>query len=403
MTKIVRLTANNIKRLHAVEIAPDGNIVVISGKNGAGKTSILDSIWFALAGGAALRDTPHPIREGEEHAEVTLDMGDFTVTRKWNGEKPSTLTVMSKDGAKYSSPQAFLDERLGALSFDPLAFSAKSPREQLADLLALVELPFDPEELDAKRLGIFDQRTEIGRDFTHAKGRVADIPRPTEEPGEEVSFASLTLEYDEARKVISQRRLVEDSLDQSKAQVDKLRGELAHAEAIVKLNERTLAETPEAPDISELQERMERVEQDNQDIRDLREAWKSWAAHDLLRDQVDALTGQLAALDASKAEALAGAKMPIDGLAFDEEGVTYNGIPFRQCSSGERLRVSLAMSMAMNPEIRVIRITDGSLLDGDNLRMIEDMAYDEDYQVWLEVVSDGSGVGFQIEDGSVKS
>ena len=37
--KIVRLTAENIKRLVAVEITPDGNVVQITGKNGAGKTS----------------------------------------------------------------------------------------------------------------------------------------------------------------------------------------------------------------------------------------------------------------------------------------------------------------------------------------------------------------------------
>jgi hypothetical protein len=69
------------------------------------------------------------------------------------------------------------------------------------------------------------------------------------------------------------------------------------------------------------------------------------------------------ALDEKKADAIAAAKMPIDGLAFDDSGVTYRGVPFKQCSAAEQLRVSLAMAMAMNPKIRVVRITDGSLLD----------------------------------------
>ena len=42
--KILELRAENIKKLVAVEIKPDGNIVEITGKNGAGKTSVLDSI-----------------------------------------------------------------------------------------------------------------------------------------------------------------------------------------------------------------------------------------------------------------------------------------------------------------------------------------------------------------------
>ena len=64
--------------------------------------------------------------------------------------------------------------------------------------------------------------------------------------------------------------------------------------------------------------------------------------------------------------------------------VTYNNVPFDQCSSSEQLRVSLAMGLALNPKLKVILIRDGSLLDGqrhapccldkDNLKMIAEMA-----------------------------
>ena len=53
MSHIVSLSAENILRLVAVHITPDkdGNLVVISGNNGNGKSSVLASIAMALGGG----------------------------------------------------------------------------------------------------------------------------------------------------------------------------------------------------------------------------------------------------------------------------------------------------------------------------------------------------------------
>jgi hypothetical protein len=93
----------------------------------------------------------------------------------------------------------------------------------------------------------------------------------------------------------------------------------------------------------------------------------------------------------------------VPGLGFDDDGVTYNGVPFSQCSSAEQLRVSLGVAMALNPRIRVLRITDGSLLDAENLAVIEEMADLQDFQVWIERVAEDGEVGVVIEDGAVKA
>ena len=121
-----------------------------------------------------------------------------------------------------------------------------------------------------------------------------------------------------------------------------------------------------------------------------------------LKDNAEQTGQRLASLDQTKVTALQAATFPIDGLAFDDDGVTYKGVPFSQCSAAERLRVSLAMAMALNPKIKVLRITDGSLLDKDNLRVIREMVEAQDYQLWIVKVSDGEGVGVIIEDGMVK-
>src|SRR3990167_5105234 len=105
--KIIQLKSENIKKLKAVELTfdPKENVVVVSGKNGQGKTSLLDSIWYALCGKDVVPSKP--IREGADKASITVDLGDYVVSRTFT-EKGSYLTVESKDGAKYPSPQAML-------------------------------------------------------------------------------------------------------------------------------------------------------------------------------------------------------------------------------------------------------------------------------------------------------
>jgi len=93
--------------------------------------------------------------------------------------------------------------------------------------------------------------------------------------------------------------------------------------------------------------------------------------------------------------------MPVEGLAFDPDGVTYQGVPFSQCSAAEQMRVSMAVALAMNPSLRVCLIRDGSLLDSDSLEIIREMAEAADAQVWLERVSEGADCQVIIEDGAI--
>lgn len=42
---IISLTVENIKKIKAVTIRPTGNVVEITGRNGQGKSTVLDAIW----------------------------------------------------------------------------------------------------------------------------------------------------------------------------------------------------------------------------------------------------------------------------------------------------------------------------------------------------------------------
>ncbi|KUM34571.1 ATP-binding protein [Arthrobacter sp. EpRS71] len=406
MSRIISLQTTNYKRLKAVRIQPDqnGNLVVIGGNNGQGKSSILDSITAAL-GGVNAKTTPKPIRDGEERAEIILETEDLVVVRRFTAGG-STLTVKSPDGAVYPKGQAKLDDLLGKLSLDPLAFTQLTDKEQLRTLLELVELPFDPEALDAERKSVFDQRTEVNRQAKVLQANAASIEvQPEWADLKPVNVNDLFTKIETAQAFRREYEADVREHAENAAEVERLRAELAAAEA-------ELATTQEAveswqnvtiPDVDALRQQIQNAEQINASVR----AWEAWTeagdAWGLAERKAEDLTAKLEAIDQKKREGLASAVFPVDELGFDESGVTFKGVPFKQASSAEQLRVSLAMAIALNPKLRVIRIADGSLLDKDNLALVESIAREHDFQVWIEVVGDGDGRGIVIEDGEVKA
>ncbi len=168
--RILRLQSENIKRLHAVDITPTGNIVEVSGSNGQGKTSILDSIFWALSGSGAVQ--AEPIRRGAEKATIKLDMGELIVTRTFRrqeGEKFTTsLKVENAEGASFKSPQSMLDALLSGLTFDPLEFSRMKPKEQFDMLRAFVP-DVDFVNIDNLNRGDFERRTTANRRMEEAR------------------------------------------------------------------------------------------------------------------------------------------------------------------------------------------------------------------------------------------
>lgn len=393
--RIIKLTAENVKRLKAVEIDPDGTVQVITGRNAQGKTSVLDAIWLALGGGAASRETARPVRDGEDAAFVTIDLGDITVSRTWKGGK-TNLTVTSADGAKYSSPQSVIDALVGRLSFDPLEFTRLSGREQVAALLDLVELDVDPAALAVERQRLYDLRTSTGQ---RVKALGAVPPLTPNVPETELSASELIgqiREAEDANRVVQESRHRVTALTQ---QIADLEQQLVNARAALSVS--TIESQQDLVDVNSLHEALATIETTNRAVRANADAREKAASLAFVKGEYDGLTLQIDALDKTKAAALAKAEFPVPGLGFDDNGVTYNGVPFSQASAAEQIRVSLAMAMSLNPRLRVIRILDGSLLDAENLALITSMAADQDYQIWIERVADGSGVGVVIEDGAV--
>lgn len=432
--KIVRLNAKNVKRLRAVEITPEGNLVVISGKNGQGKSSVLDSIAYAL-GGKELA-CPEPLRRGADHGEVTCDLGEFVVKRTFTPDGGGALTVETKDGARFKSPQTRLDGLIGKLSFDPLEFARMDPKAQGETLRRLLGIDFT--ELDRERLGIFETRTDVNREGKAMRARLDAMPAAHEDaPDAEASSAEVlaelelaqakNAEHDAARRGVTEAKAAlargkevfdarVQACEQLREQIEDLQKRLKSAEAEVAttgeqvertrkiLDERRkAAEALVDVELEPIKARLAKLEDVNRKVRE--NAARAELERQLAeqRELSQKLTGDLDAIDAKKKAALAEVKFPVEGLGVDaagDGGVLFNGLPFEQASAAEQLRASVAIGLALNPKLRVLLIRDGSLLDQDSLRLVAEMADQHDAQLWIERVEDG-GATVVIEDGSV--
>ena len=223
--RIVALHVENVKRLKAVDITPDGNMVVVGGRNAQGKSSLLDSITMALGGQSVFCD--RPLREGAESGEIIVDLGDLVVKRTFAKDGGTALVVKGKDGNKHKSPQTLLDNLVGRITFDPMAFSRMDPKKQLETLTTLVGLDF--RALDAKRLTLADDRTQVGRDGQARKAQRDAMPHHPDVPAEEVSANEIIAQVEVARHHNAKRLEMQRQADAASQQAIDLRG---HVQAI---------------------------------------------------------------------------------------------------------------------------------------------------------------------------
>lgn len=417
--KVIQLQAENFKRLKAVEIAPDGNMVVVGGKNGSGKSSVLDAIYVALVGRSVA--PPKPVRAGEEECLIRLDLGDLVVTRKFSvkegGQYTDSLKVESAEGLRYGKPQEVLDRLLGEIGFDPFEFVQMKPAQQAETLLQMVPLSVDLDELAEQDTSDFAKRRDINRDGVSLAAQLGAIPKedvPADLPDrtalqEQLGNAAAT------NAAIERQRVAREGQDR---ELGVLEGEIAqlearlvtarenHARVKTEIDARKPLDEP--VDVAGIQTRLREADALLAAAERQRQRAVLVERVESARTESQRLTDAMAARERERQAALAKAQMPIEGLGFgiDEKGkpvVTFAGVPFEQASSAEQLRASTAVAMAGNPSLRVLRVKDGALLDEDSMLLLAQMAAKEDFQLWVEVVSPGAGVGIIMEDGEVKA
>jgi hypothetical protein len=422
---IVELVSENIKILKAVRIVPKGNTVIITGRNEQGKTSILDSIEYALGGAGTICE--EPIRKGQQNARTFINLGPITVERTYYATSGETKLVVKWNGETQKSPQAILDKLCSLVAFDPLSFVRQKPLEQVETLSRLVGLDFKASDIQRRKL--FDDRTLVGRELESAKATLMtcqlfeDVGIEPVAIGELMGTLTAAQNHNAAIAKANQSQIDRESKIESLDRdilntgndIAELHRQLATKEALLarQTDERKSAKEAFAQgweqmkamvpdDEASIRSEIEEVTNKNARIQANQKHFAQDAMVQKKRQEYDALTHSIEDIDQDKRDKLEWAEFPLEGLSFSDSAVLLNGIPFSQSSQARQLQAAVAIGLALNPRLRVILIRDASLLDDDSMKLIAELAQKHDAQIWMEVVNSKDPAAVVIEAGEVK-
>ena len=399
-----------------VEILPNGpGLIVIGGANGSGKSSVVDGIMQLMAP-AGIKGIPKPIHDGKDSAYIEMTTSQVIARRAYPKDGAGTLTVKALDGAKYGSGQEFMIKSTGGQVFDTAQFALLTEKDQRADLLRRVELPFDVDKLDGQRGALFDTRTDMTREVKKLTARLEGFaPHDGSLPDAETLTTTLVQELETIR---AHNAMVEG------LRFDRSRASNAREAAQIKANEiaRSLLTAKddlarateyekdagaafaavERQSTDDVTDRLENIDGINAKVR--AQLARTGVAAELedSTDSENALTADIKAIDKTKADGLAAAVFPVVGLGIDATGITFDGIPFRQVNPAQQIIVAFDLFTIDKPDLRIIFIKNGDLLDNTSLAGIEKLAIERGYYVIVERDRDNSGaLGWTMKDGAL--
>lgn len=402
--KINKLEIENVKRVKAVKVEFSASgLTVIGGKNNQGKTSVLDSIAWAL-GGDKFRPSDAQ-RTGSvipPNLSIVLSNG-FIVERKG---KNSDLKVTDPNGKK--GGQQLLNEFVEQLALDLPKFMQSTSKEKASTLLQIIGVGNLLYELEKQELEIYNRRQAIGQIADQKKKFAKEMPYNPDVPKEPVSASELIKQQQDilARNGENNRKRANLQFIQTQSQtIQRQLDELLVKQAAV-LSDLEIAQKS-ALDLhdestAELEENITNIEAINRKIRSNLD--KDKAEEDALEysNQYNSLTVKIEGVRKEKIDLLTNADLPLPGLSVVDGELTYNGRKWDGMSGSEQLQVSVAIVRKLNPNCGFVLMDKLEQMDMDTLDEFGKWLEAEGLQAIATRVSTGEECSIIIEDGYVK-
>lgn len=399
--KISSLEIENIKRVKAITLNPTENgLTVLGGRNGQGKTSVLDSIAWALGGNKFAPSSPK--REGSTippHLKVTLSNG-LIVERSG---KNSSLKVIDPNGNR--GGQALLDSFISQFAIDLPRFLNSNNKEKANTLLQIIGVGDELFKLEKEEETVYNNRFAVGQIEKQKRGFVKEMPEYEGVPEEPISASELIKSQQSilAKNGENQRKrqLSEQyyrELQMAQVEYDRAKARLEEAQENAFTASKS-AENLVDESTAELERQIAEIDDINRKVRANLDKEKVKEEADHYKQEYDTLTTKIEDIRKRKYDLLNNAQLPLEGLSIEKGELTYNGYKWDNMSGSEQLRVATAIIRKLNPNCGFVLIDKLEQMDRETL---------EDFGKWLEKeglqaiatrVSNGDECSIIIEDG----
>ena len=409
--KINSFQIENVKRIKMLQYTPTASgLTIIGGKNNQGKTSVLDSIAWAL-GGDRFKPSNH-IRDGalvDPYLKITLSNG-ITVERKG---KNSSLKVTDPSGRL--AGQNLLNRFIEAFALDVPKFMESSGKEKANVLLKIIGVGDVLFALEREETDTYNKRHTIGQIADQKKKFALEMPQYPGVPNEPVSASELIRQQQDILAKNGENQRKRDRANELKAKRDRLAAKAnALDEELKKVTQEVYrlnaemetafktAEELEDESTEELEENISKIDEINYKVRANLDREKAEMDAEGYRKQYDELTDILADIRQKKTDLLKNADLPLPELSVDKGELIYKGKKWDAMSGSEQLKVSAAIVRKLNPECGFVLLDKLEQMDEDTLNEFGRWLESENLQAIATRVSTGDECSIIIEDGMIQ-
>lgn len=410
--KIASLTTENVKRVKSVHIEPSPNgLTIIGGNNNNGKTSILDSIAWAL-GGNKYRPSKAQREESVVPPTINLKLSNGLIVERKG--KNSDLKVTDPTGNK--AGQNLLDSFVEELAINLPKFINSSDKEKANTLLEIIGVGQQLYELECQEKEKYNMRRSIGQIADQKEKFAKEQPFYPEAPKTLVSITDLITQQQDILAKNGENQRKRDMTDQLHRQATQLMAEIERQEnTLANLKEQyqsvlrdydvaqKTSEELEDESTEELEESIANIEAINIKVRANLDREKAEQDAAEYRAQYSSLTTEIESLRKQRMDLLQNADLPLEGLSVEDGELLYNGQRWDNMSGSQQLMVSTAIVRKLKPECGFVLIDKLEQMDMQTLNEFGAWLEQEGLQAIATRVSTGDECSIIIEDGYVKN